>query len=437
MKASRLLRPLVAILVLWTASLAVADDDPFGPSKRGPAGLPAGREPEERPPDLEAFRPWLAHEDWVCRALAARELSRRSEDGVVTLLTRALVQEEDPRVTALFLRALAGRLRDELLIEGGPLLVDRVVALLDHAHPTIREKALKVLEPIPPVRLGLDPARYRSWWPKGKDGLLAERVLAIERRGVARGAARGSTPMAPGETKTVAPLGTERYRDLDRIHREGLEVVICLDSTGSMGDVISAAKANVVDLVRRLRSLAPRVRVGLVTYDDGAAVRIALTTDEQALEKELKKVEAAGGDDPPEGVDKAIKLAYRQEAVAWSRKAERVIVVVGDAPPHEEDVLPLWKFLEKRRDDPMFEAPIRIDTISTGLAGDADENGLVPHFAEIAARGRGTALRLRSARELVTELVTASFGPSWREPIRDLLNQVDAFERATPKRNGR
>ena len=115
----------------------------------------------------------------------------------------------------------------------------------------------------------------------------------------------------------------------------------------------------------------------------------------------------------------------------------RVIVVIGDAPPHDEDVAPLWKFLERSRDDPLFEAPIRIDTISTAAPEDADEQGLVPYFGEIAAKGRGAAVRLRSTKELVTELVAASFGPSWRGPIRDLLADLDAFDRAAPKARGR
>ena len=77
-----------------------------------------------------------------------------------------------------------------------------------------------------------------------------------------------------------------RYEDLDRIQREGLDVVICLDSTGSMGDVIDAAKASIADIVRRMRDLAPRVRVGLITYDDSAYLKLSLTPDEGALEND-------------------------------------------------------------------------------------------------------------------------------------------------------
>ena len=434
---ARVARLLVLVAVATATGVGRAvpargDEDPFGPAKR-PAG--AASPPEEAPPPLELLRPWLAHEDWLCRALATRELEHRAEDGAVTLLAGALEREEDERVTFFLCRALAGRPRDDLLVEGGPALVERLLSLLAHPHPWVRDRALRALTPIPPVRLGTSPAAWHAWWPAGKAGLETERTLAIERRLTRRGAVlpSGVPAPAPGEGRTVEARSMQRYVDLDRIHREGLEVVVCLDSTGSMGNVIETAKANVRTLVSRLRRVAPRLRVGLVTYDDAATLRVPLTTDEAALEKELRKVVASGGDDPPEGVDKAIRLAYRQDQVAWSRKAQRVVIVVGDAPPHEEDVVSLMRFLDDPPDAALFEAPIRVDTISTAFeGGDVDGLGLVPHFAEIARRGHGSALRLSAARDLAAALVVGAFGPSWREPIRTLLVELDAFEQAAP-----
>jgi hypothetical protein len=345
----------------------------------------------------------------------------------VALLASALARETEPRAAVCLLDALGGRTRDDLLAEGGPALVDALIAWMRHPHPLVRRRAREAIEPIPPVRLGDLEAPYLAWWPAGREGLVAERALAIERLGRVRSAAGTPPRYAPGETRTEAPAAIPRYRDLERIQREGLEVVICVDSTGSMAGVIEAAKANLRALLRRLRSLAPRVRVGLVTYDDGARVREPLTTNEDALEKALSMVYASGGGDYEEGVDKAIRLAARQEKVAWSRKAQRVVVVVGDAPPHDEDVAPLLKAIAAIRDDPAFDAPLRIDTVSTGTQA-TDADGLVPHFAAIAAAGHGTAVWLRSTRDLVTELVTASFGPSWRDAIRALLVDLDAYD---------
>jgi len=424
----------------------IAGDDPFGPDRRPGGAAPlvpgppqplrqgppraagSGAASVEAPPDVASFGAWLVSDDWLCRALAASELRRRSDDGTVALLTRTLLVEEDVRTIGLLLKALAGRPREELVVEGGAPLAARCVALLAHGHAGIRTRALEALRPMPPVRLGDAPETYRAWWARGRAGLEVETKLLAARRLRARAEANGPAH-APGETRTVAGPGIERWKDLERIHRSGLEVMVCLDSTGSMGDVIDAAKANVASLVRRLRALAPRCRVGLVTYDDGARLRIGLTSDEGALERELGRVFAAGGEDYEEGVDKAVMLAFKPETVGWSSKALRVVLVVGDAPPHDEDVAPLLRFVAKRRDDPLFESPIRVDTMSTNAAGAGDADGLVPHFKAIAVAGHGASVRLRSASELVAELLVVSFGPAWREPLRALLEELDVLGR--------
>jgi len=73
----------------------------------------------------------------------------------------------------------------------------------------------------------------------------------------------------------------------------------------------------------------------------------------------LKKVEADGGGDEEEGVDKAVLLALRPDRVAWSQKALRVVLVVGDAPPHEDDVpgfLAVVQHAQSRVEDRLFVA---------------------------------------------------------------------------------
>ena len=439
----------VALVVLgWAcpagvgpAAARAGDDDPFGPARPPPA--PGPRAPlaptsplkpppidttPDRPVEVAAFRPWLTHEDWLCRALAASELSHRSDDDTVKLLTFAVGRETDVRVLSVLLRALVGRVRDDLLVEGDVDLGDRLVPLLKHEHPTIRARALAILSALAPVRLGDEPDAYVLWWDKGRAGLALEATLAGARRAALKGP---GSRLAEGETHTVAAAAMAKYADLDRIHRFGLEIVICLDSTGSMGGVIEPAKKNLVALIERLRHLAPRLRVGLVTYDDAARLRSPLTTDEKELERDFHKVVADGGDDYPEGVDKAIAVALRQDKVACSGKASRVIVVVGDAPPHDDDVSSMLKAVAKSRTDTLFECPIRIDTISTNLGVGGDPDGLVPYFHALAAAGHGAALRLSETKDLAVELVLAAFGPTWREPIKALLTELDAFDHAS------
>ncbi|MCC7137038.1 MAG: VWA domain-containing protein [Planctomycetes bacterium] len=415
-----------ALLVLATAVATPSraeDADPFGPVRR-PAAPDAADADEARAPDVAAYRAWLARPDWLCRALAARELRFRSDDGVVAALTPALARERDPRVVALLLAALDGRPRDELLAEGGVALAERLVALLDAPQASVRTRALSTLSALPPVRLPRETDALRAWWAKGRLGLEVEARLVAERAARTRAQARPPAGLAPGETVTVAPLAVRRYAELDRIAREGLEVVVCLDETASMLEVIDAAKAGVRDLLARLRDLAPQLRVGLVTYRDEARLRVRLTPDVGAFERALARVVADGGEDEEEGVDRAVRLALEPGAVRWSRKAVRAVVVLGDAPPHEGDVAPLLRAIRAAREDPLFESAARVDTISAGPGG---PDGLVHHFAAIAEAGGGAATRLQGARSLVAELLVVPFGPAWREPLHALLADLDAL----------
>ena len=122
-----------------------------------------------------------------------------------------------------------------------------------------------------------------------------------------------------------------------------------------------AAKAQAVALLRRLAFLVPKVRAGLVTYDDGAHVRTPLTADEDVLFRSFGKVNATGGGDVEEGVDKGIDLALQQKKMGWSKAAQRVLVVIGDAPPHEPDVAAALATT------PATSFPARSGTASTAL----------------------------------------------------------------------
>ena len=81
----------------------------------------------------------------------------------------------------------------------------------------------------------------------------------------------------------------------------------------------------------------------------------------------------------------------------------------------------------------LVRRPVRIDTITT-VPGARAPDDLVPYFGDIARAGRGAALVLGSSRDLAAELLLASFGAAWREPLRALLEELDAFDAAAAAR---
>ena len=377
---------------------------------------------------LEPLRPWLRHEDWTVRSIAAFELRRRTEAGAVHLATQMLAPETHPYAAAGALGALRGRPRSELVMEGGPALVVALLRWTRAEHPTVAAYAREVLVRLPPVRLGEDLARLEGWWKRGQDAYVREQQALLDER--ARGGASAAAPPAgPGSTST-APGSPEKddrfYGRLEQMRRDGLELAIVMDHTGSMGSVIGAAKVGAQRLIERLRAYVPRFRAGLVTYDDMARVRCVLTDNGEALQKAFSKVAASGGADLEEGVDKGLRLALAEGRLGWSQRAYRVVVVVGDAPPHEDDVPGMLRFLQTARQDVLYEQPVVVHTVST-------DDLPVLHFHQIAIAGGGQHVTLRQTGRLVEELVLLTFAGADRERITAWMEEIDKLRAAAPK----
>src|SRR4051794_21158826 len=119
-----------------------------------------------------------------------------------------------------------------------------------------------------------------------------------------------------------------------------VEVVFCLDTTGSMGGLIDGAKAKIWSICNQIASgkPTPDLKVGLVAYRDKGDAYVTkvfeLSSDLDAIHAELKKFQAQGGGDTPEHVNQALHDAVHK--VKWSedKKTLKIIFLVGDAPPH-------------------------------------------------------------------------------------------------------
>src|SRR5690242_20394560 len=91
-----------------------------------------------------------------------------------------------------------------------------------------------------------------------------------------------------------------------------VEVVFCLDTTGSMGGLIEAAKQKIWAISNQIASgkPTPDLKVGLVAYRDKGDAYITRVTDLSgdldAIYGTLKTFQAQGGGDTPEHVNQAL-----------------------------------------------------------------------------------------------------------------------------------
>jgi len=122
--------------------------------------------------------------------------------------------------------------------------------------------------------------------------------------------------------------------------RPRVDVVFALDTTGSMGGMIEAAKEKIWSIASNMASAqpAPEIRIGLVAYrdrGDSYVTRVTdLSTDMDSMYATLMDFKAAGGGDGPESVNRALDDALNKMSWSQDPNAYKVIFLVGDAAPH-------------------------------------------------------------------------------------------------------
>jgi Mg-chelatase subunit ChlD len=122
--------------------------------------------------------------------------------------------------------------------------------------------------------------------------------------------------------------------------RPEVEVVFCLDTTGSMSGLIDAAKRKIWSICSQIATgkPTPRLKVGLVAYRDRGDAYVTkifdLTEDLDAVYSNLMGFQAAGGGDFPESVNQALHESVTKIKWGKGKKTLKIIFLVGDAPPH-------------------------------------------------------------------------------------------------------
>lgn len=115
-----------------------------------------------------------------------------------------------------------------------------------------------------------------------------------------------------------------------------IDVVLAIDTTGSMSDDIARVQSASIDLFNTLRSSGANAQMGVVDYKDaesdayGAKVDLQLTTNATSFADAINGLGADGGGDTPEYVLSGVQAAIG--GMAWRPGAKKIIIPLGDAP---------------------------------------------------------------------------------------------------------
>jgi hypothetical protein len=150
-----------------------------------------------------------------------------------------------------------------------------------------------------------------------------------------------------------------------------LDIAFAIDTTGSMGDEIRYLQAELGSIIRSLRTEHPGLdlRVGFVFYrdttDDYITRTIGFTPDIARAQAVLGRQYASGGGDYPEAMEQALIRAVNLD---WRPNAIKSLILVADAPPHDEHFGRAWAAAEVARDRRIHIVPVA----ASGVAARAE-----------------------------------------------------------------
>jgi Mg-chelatase subunit ChlD len=168
---------------------------------------------------------------------------------------------------------------------------------------------------------------------------MKNRVIALTLF-TATAAAIGAYPLIDARPTTAQQVQSIVPVTMAETQQPVIDVVFVLDTTGSMGGMIAAAKEKIWSIASSMAAgdPAPAIRMGLVAFRDRGDAYVTqvhdLSSDMDGVYATLMDFRAEGGGDGPESVNQALNDALNRISWSASDGAYKVVFLVGDAPPH-------------------------------------------------------------------------------------------------------
>ena len=212
--------------------------------------------------------------------------------------------------------------------------------------------------------------------------------------------------------------GGEDFQGLvKRLKRDGLDIVISFDSTGSMSGEISEVKNKIQRIGKVLKKMIPKTRISICTYRDTEDTYVVkglpLTSNMSQVHAYLDQIYASGGGDYEEAVHKGLRWPIANNQ--FRSRARKVILLFGDAPPHRQHRDECIKIASDFRKQ-------RGGIVST-VTCHSDER--LREFSEIAQAGGGEAFLTEDERGIMTQLIVLVFGSKHRSKVLKAFEILD------------
>lgn len=236
--------------------------------------------------------------------------------------------------------------------------------------------------------------------------------------GAISGGARRSFEIQSENQSSVLAGGSEEFgKMISRLQKDGLDIVIVFDSSGSMKGELDQVKSKIQRIGSALTKMIRKTRIGICTYrdqgDDYVVKGLPLTNNIGQIVTYLNTIDAKGGGDLPEAVDEGLRWAIQNNS--FNRSARKVILVFGDAPPHANKSITCQKWASDFRNQ-------QRGIVSTVTCRSAQA---LAEFEAIAQIGGGESFLTSNEREIMKQLMILVFGSQHRSKVLEAFNLMD------------
>jgi Ca-activated chloride channel family protein len=208
---------------------------------------------------------------------------------------------------------------------------------------------------------------------------------------------------------------------------EGIDIVICLDISGSMGaedfqpkDRLTVAKQVVKEFVDH----RPGDRIGIVVFSGAAMVRAPLTTDRQMLDLLIDSVEL---NSLPDGTAIGVAIANAAARLKGSQAKSKVMLLVTDGANNAGEIDPLSAAALAKG------LGIKVYTVGVGSSGRVPVPLNLPNPVTGEREVRRVLMDVPVDEGLLKQIAGRTGGQFYkagdREALRRIFHEIDRLEK--------
>ena len=154
--------------------------------------------------------------------------------------------------------------------------------------------------------------------------------------------------------KNYLSINLNQYYKLkpQNISSQKLDLSFVIDTTGSMGDEMNYISKELLDIIENINRDYPTIdiKISITLYrdkgDDYIVRNFDFDDNIQEVVSNLKKQKASGGGDYPEAMEKGL---FKNLDNLWQENSIKVMFLLADAPPHQQNIKDIKKVIDKAR----------------------------------------------------------------------------------------